>query len=1105
MYQRGGMRDYKLSYKNVRARNSVALISILILVMKVTVLLSLLPSNSFSQGGHQTKESKRADIVGSNDNVQVEAGPTRRYALIIGVDKYQEVGNLTGAVNDAELLADTLVNYAGFPKDHVVLLTSKQPKELQPTRPNILEKLSLIREQIPKDGNALLLVAFAGHGMERIQGKSYLVPSDAKTRDPQLLEDTAIGTEFLKQRILETGVKQVILILDSCRNTPQGKRFAEDTLLPESIPDEVNLSNKNQNINVFVTLFATSPNKSAYEDQNSKPTHGYYTLALVEALKGKAANEKREVTVSNLIAYLEKEVPKRVKKDYDDAEQNPHKEIYGGQRAGELVLSEADPIFDPELLLTEGKNIEGKLNGEDERVFQMPLEANRLLYFEFRAQGIDAFVSFESPDKKELGNSVFVSNSPEPATIFLVTPKSGIYRLKLKAPKTQASGTYIVKFVTYRQSNPGDEKRIIAKKAFGEAEKLAFATINKENSGHRDLSIRCLQKFEQVIALWNEARKLQPEKQDYEGEIKALRRMAEIYLTLDDEDKSLKAYNNALLLYRSLEDKNGEAVMHILISQIYLRKGDSQKALASLNQSTDILQLNHQPLEFEKRARATVDVLLAAGRKTEAEPWLALLNKSSSDNSFDRRQLSELTKLTPQESIALNRYNELSNRIMAIGKEFNELREKQRRESLTVAEQRRYEELSQSLGGANASFQLFLKEFKTEFGEKGTDIYESRSLQSSLQRLGNGTVAIYTVVAENRCHIILVTPNIQVAYRTEIKAIELNRKVFLFRQALQNPSVDPRPLAKELYDILIKPIENDLNQFNAKTLMWSLDGTLRYIPIAALFDGQKYIVEKYATSLLTTHSMSSLLEASKSDWKVLALGTTKAMRVSIGGSEMNFAALPAVSSELAGIVKTGSATATSKGIFSGTILLDEAFTKSSMLKELQRDYNVVHLSTPFFLSENISNSFFVLGDGSVLTLEELQMSPAATFTGVELLVLSNSSVAFSSIDASGIEVEGFVNLAQRRGAKSVLESLWSAPDNSINILLQEFYRQRAASNPIFTKAEALRQAQLAILYGKPIKNDFRATSGNILISDDSKRPFAHPYFWSSFVLFGNWL
>src|ERR671938_180659 len=103
--------------------------------------------------------------VGLKPPETVRQLPTKakRYAIVIGVDRYDDtqITTLGGAVNDAKTLANALVQYAGFPADQVTLLASDQPVERQPTRGNILRRLSNLSAVIPKDG--LLLLSFAGH------------------------------------------------------------------------------------------------------------------------------------------------------------------------------------------------------------------------------------------------------------------------------------------------------------------------------------------------------------------------------------------------------------------------------------------------------------------------------------------------------------------------------------------------------------------------------------------------------------------------------------------------------------------------------------------------------------------------------------------------------------------------------------------------------------------------------------------------------------------------------------------------------------------------------------------------------------------------------
>ena len=179
----------------------------------------------------QTPATNTAVPAVSQGN-QVTALPVsaKRWALVIGVDKYQDpqISPLKGSDNDARLIANALVRYAGFPQDQVILLSTDQPTERQPTRVNILRRLSNLSTAVPKDG--LLLVSFAGHGMER-GGQAFLLPADAQISDQiSFLEETAISMNRVKERIKETGVGQVVVLLDACRNDPGGRADAPNNL-----------------------------------------------------------------------------------------------------------------------------------------------------------------------------------------------------------------------------------------------------------------------------------------------------------------------------------------------------------------------------------------------------------------------------------------------------------------------------------------------------------------------------------------------------------------------------------------------------------------------------------------------------------------------------------------------------------------------------------------------------------------------------------------------------------------------------------------------------------------------------------------------------------
>ena len=271
--------------------------------------------------------------------VSVNAWPrkAKRFALVIGVDEYQDtqIGKLDGASNDAKSLANALIEYGGFPADQVILFTSDQPPERRPTRGNILRRLSNLQTIVPKDG--LLLVSFAGHGIDRDK-RAYLLPTDAQVNgDSALLEATAINADVIRNWIHQTGIGQVVIIIDACRNNPSEGRGDASKPLTEAYTRGFNFDVRNQEINAFVTLYATEIGHVAYEYKEKK--QGYFTWALVEGLKGGAANEQGEITLAGLIRYLQDAVPKRVQLDLGgDKNQRPFA-IVDGYKADDLVIS----------------------------------------------------------------------------------------------------------------------------------------------------------------------------------------------------------------------------------------------------------------------------------------------------------------------------------------------------------------------------------------------------------------------------------------------------------------------------------------------------------------------------------------------------------------------------------------------------------------------------------------------------------------------------------------------------------------------------------------------------------------------------------------------
>lgn len=311
-------------------------LGIILALMRLALFVVLLMQNAQSFQDAQAPTRQRDLLVKRSDSVREWPGSAKRFALVIGVDEYEDtqINKLEGAVNDARGLASALVQFAGFPKDQVILLASGEPVERRPTRGNVLRRLSNLRSALPKDG--LLLVAFAGHGMER-DGRAYLLPADAQVNgDISLLEDTAINVQTMQTRIREAGVAQVIIVLDACRNNPTG-RGDSDNKLTQAYADGFNFDIRNSGITAFATLYAAAIGHRAYEYKEKK--QGYFTWALVEGLKGAAANRNGEVTLAGLKRYLEEEVPRQSLMDLGKEKQQRPFAVIEGYKPEELVIA----------------------------------------------------------------------------------------------------------------------------------------------------------------------------------------------------------------------------------------------------------------------------------------------------------------------------------------------------------------------------------------------------------------------------------------------------------------------------------------------------------------------------------------------------------------------------------------------------------------------------------------------------------------------------------------------------------------------------------------------------------------------------------------------
>lgn len=525
-----------------------------------------------------------------------------------------------------------------------------------------------------------------------------------------------------------------------------------------------------------------------------------------------------------------------------------------------------------------------------------------------------------------------------------------------------------------------------------------------------------------------------------------------------------------------------------------LRVGDSDSGLSLLKSAINSLQSQRQlvsrigPSELKSYSQSLsyfyqglANVLVERGRLSEAQQVLDMLKE---DEQFDfiRRApdadpRSSRIGYTNSEQVWLKRYLEISNRLGKLGSESREL-EKQAELGLTAEQKQRKKNITSDLRVAQAAFQEYLGQMRQGLAEKGharkVEIEEvsaqsMRESQSLLKALGDDVALLQYYVTDKRVGMLLTTSGIQIARSSEIESKELNRLISELRRFLQDPKSNPVKSAQRLYNILMAPIAKDLDDAKIKTVMLSLDGALRYLPFAALHDGEQYLIQRWNLPMYTSVTRAKLRDSVSTQWQAAGLGVTKAWP--------EFAPLAGVKSEIASIVKT-----TSGGLMPGEIYLDEAFTATQLKEVSQRKFPLMHVASHFRFSPGTEvNSFLLLGDGQRLTIGDIR-TQNYRFDNVDLLTLSACDTGLGGgRDEQGKEIEGFGVIAQQQGAKSVLATLWQVSDQSTAMLMADLYGRRQSDK--LTKVEALRQSQ---------------------ISMHANLKYSHPFYWAPFVLMGNW-
>jgi CHAT domain-containing protein/tetratricopeptide (TPR) repeat protein len=601
-----------------------------------------------------------------------------------------------------------------------------------------------------------------------------------------------------------------------------------------------------------------------------------------------------------------------------------------------------------------------------------------------------------------------------------------------------------------------------------------------------------------------------------------------VHTQLGDYAQALESYRKALAIFKELNDRPGERTTLSNIGSLLEKQNQQELAIVFYKEVVNITETIRQGLREltlqEQEAytktiastyRSLADLLLQQNRVLEAQQVLDLLKVQELEDYLGDVRGSDQTvqgiETLPPEQQLLNEFTELQNQAIAIGRELAQLSQIPEAQ-LTPEQQQRRNELFAKQGQIKRLFIEFTKrpdvvalvqQLSQTAKEQNLPLSRLTNISDNLKRLEQNAVLLYPLILEDRIELVLATPDSPPIHRTvQVKREQLNRAIAEFRQALEDPRRDAVTPARQLYEWLIKPLENDLAAAKAETIVYAPDSQLRYIPLAALHDGKGWLVQRFRVNNITADSFTDFNTQPQKQLRVLAGAYTangRPQSFPIGDRQFNFSGLRFAGQEVENLATM---------IPETTKLLDDQFSKTGTLPRMD-NFSVVHFATHAALVRGLAEESFILfGNGDRVSMREVEYD--WRMTNVDLIVLSACETGLGSELGNGEEILGFGYLMQNAGARAAIASLWSVSDGGTQALMNALY---TALNNRVSAAEALRQAQIAL-----ITKNLSAVGGSRgeeawieVVSTRTGLPpevsnnLSHPYYWAPFILIGNGL
>jgi CHAT domain-containing protein len=358
--------------------------------------------------------------------------------------------------------------------------------------------------------------------------------------------------------------------------------------------------------------------------------------------------------------------------------------------------------------------------------------------------------------------------------------------------------------------------------------------------------------------------------------------------------------------------------------------------------------------------------------------------------------------------------------------------------------------------------QLKAQELRDYFRDDCVDVQRKKVRQ--LDDVATNALIVYPIALSDRLELLITRPDATLTLvSVPVAEGRLTAEVRRFRALLEKRTTNEylRP-ARQLYDWLVRPLEPLIAETDPGTLVWVSGGSLRTIPFAALHDGERFLVEKWASAVVPGIDLTDPRPLERRDLTLLAGGVSDAVQ--------GYPALSYVAREVSTVASS----------MKGEVLLNRDFVESNVEAALTEGrYSIVHIATHGEFHSSAERNFLLTYDGR-LTMDRIETylrSGRFRERPVELLMLSACDTAAGD-DLAALGLSG---VAVKAGVRSAIGSLWPVNDQATAMLVEAFYDQ--LSQPGVSRAQALQQAQ------NRLRDDLR---------------YRHPGYWSPLLLISNW-